>query len=79
MSKNNRVLTYLINLSFYLYFLILLVERILSVSFSISNGINIYGNGFDGYVYTLVFLSILAWLIFLIFRCRDSIKGIHRI
>ena len=78
MSKNNRVLTYLINLSFYLYFLILLIERILSVSFSISNGINIYGNGFDGYVYTLVFLSIAGWLVFLILKCRDSIKTLFK-
>lgn len=76
MSKNNRVLTYLINLSFYLYFIILLVERVVSVSLSFANGINIYGNAFDGYVYALVFLSIVGWLVFLLLKCRDSLKAL---
>lgn len=76
MTKQHKLLSYFINLSFYLYFLILLIERILSVSLSISNGVNIYSSGYYGYVYTLVFFSILAWLIYLLIRCRSSIKAL---
>ena len=76
MNKKERLLTYFINLSFYLYFLILLIERAISVSLSLSHGMNIYSSSYYGYVYTLVFISILSWLIYLLIRCRPSFKAL---
>ena len=79
MDKQTRVITYLINLSFFLYFIILLVERILSVVLSLTNGVNLYGDLFNGYVYTLVFVSILGWLVYLLVKCRDNIKCLFKL
>ena len=79
MDKKTRVLTYLINLSFFLYFIILLVERIISVVLSLTNGVNLYGDLFNGYVYTLVFVSILGWLVYLLIKCRDNIKCLFKL
>lgn len=76
--KSAKVLTYTINLSFFLYFIILLVERVISVSLTFANVINIFRDGFTGYVYILVFLSIISWLIYLIIMCRDNIKAIFK-
>lgn len=77
-SKNNKTLTYLINLSFFLYFIILLVERIISVVLSIVNNVNLYSDGFNGYVYTLIFISIIGWLIYTLLFCRDNIKSLFK-
>ena len=75
-EKNNNLWTYLINLCFFLYFLILIVERAISVILSLTNGINIYGTRFDGYVYTMVFLSIAGFIVYLLITCRDNIKAL---
>ena len=76
MGKMKRVITYIINLTFFLYFLLMLAERVVSDSLSFSNGINIFSDGFNGYVYILVFVSIAAWLVYLIVRCRPEIKAL---
>ena len=76
MGKMKRVITYIINLTFFLYFLLLLVERIVSVSLSFANGVNIFSDGFNGYVYMLVFVSITAWLVYLAIRCRPAFKAL---
>ena len=78
MDKTTKTLSYLINLSFFLYFLILLAERILSVVLSLTNGVSIYADGYNGYTYTLVFLSTVAWLIYLITLCRPNIKALFQ-
>lgn len=78
MDKQTKTLNYLINLSFFLYFIILVVERALSVVLSLVNGINIFDNAFHGFVYVLVFVSILGWLIFLVLKCRDNIKYLFK-
>ena len=78
MDKTTKTLCYLINLSFFLYFLILLGERILSVILSLTNGVNLYADGYNGYTYTLVFLSVIGWLICLITFCRPNIKALFR-
>ena len=77
-DRTYKTLTYLINLSFFLYFLILIIERVISVSLTFVNGINIYGDTFNGYVYTLVFLSISSFFIYLIVRCRKNIIGLFK-
>ena len=78
MDKTAKTLSYLINLSFFLYFLILLIERILSVVLSLTNGVSLYGDGYNGYTYTLVFLSAIGWLIYLITFCRPNIKALFQ-
>ena len=78
MDKTTKTLTYLINLSFFLYFAILLVERVLSVVLSIVNGVNLYADGYNGYAYTLVFLSIAGWLVYLILFCRPNVKALFK-
>ena len=72
MNKKEYLLNYLINVSFLLYFLILIVERTLSVVLTFVNDINIFSNGFDTFVYLLVFISIFGWLIYMSIRCRYS-------
>lgn len=79
MEKRIGTINYSINLSFFLYFIILLSERLLSVILSLSNGMNIYNDPFNGYVYTITFISIVGWLIFLLFRCRNNIKSLFKL
>lgn len=76
MKNKSKTLTYFINLCFFLYFVLLIVERSISVILSLSNGINLYGNTFDGYVYSLVFISVVGFLVLLIVKCRPNIKAI---
>ena len=78
MTKKQHIFTYLINLTFWLYFIILIAERTISVSLSIVNGVNLYGSPFNGYVYTLVFLSITCWLIYTLIRCRGSFISLFK-
>ena len=75
-EETKNKLTYIINLSFFLYFVILIVERVLSVSLSFSNKVKIFADGFNGYTYMLVFLSIGAFLIYLLLTCRENIKAL---
>ncbi len=74
--ETSKKLTYIINLSFFLYFIILICERVLSVVLSLVNGVNLYRDGFNGYTYTAVFVSIAAFIIYLLIRCRDNIKAL---
>ena len=72
MNSKMKTFNLLIKLSFYLYFLILIVERALSVSLSFANGVNIFQGGFNIFTYLTVFVSILAFLVYFIWKCRDS-------
>ncbi len=76
--KNNKALHYLVNLSFFLYFVILIAERLISVIRTFANGFNPYGDAFDGYVYTVVFLSIAAFIVYLVLKCKDNIKALAK-
>lgn len=78
MKNKSKTLIYFINLCFFLYFVLLIVERSISVILSLSNNINLYGARFDGYVYTLVFVSIVGFLILLIVKCRPNIKALFK-
>ena len=78
MKNKSKTLTYFINLCFFLYFVLLIVERSISVILSLSNGIKIYGTVFDGYVYTLAFLSIVGFLALLIVKCQPNIKALFK-
>ena len=78
MKNKPKTLTYFINLCFFVYFILLIAERSISVSLTLSNGIDLYGNVFDGYAYSLVFLSIVGFLILLIVKCRPNIKALFK-
>ena len=69
---------YIINLFFFLYFIILIAERTISVVNTFTNDLDIFENGFSGFVYILVFLSIIAFLIYLIIMCRSNITAIFK-
>lgn len=78
MNSNSKTLTYFINLCFFLYFVLLIAERSISVALTLSNNINLYGTAFDGYVYSLVFVSIVGFLVLLVLKCRPNIKGLFK-
>ena len=78
MKNKSKTLTYFINLCFFLYFVLLIAERSISVVLSLSNNINLYGTAFDGYVYSLVFLSVVGFSALLILKCRQNIRAIFK-
>ncbi|MGM9969003.1 MAG: hypothetical protein ACI35S_01235 [Anaeroplasma sp.] len=75
MSKENKI-KYLINLMFIIYFIILFIERVLSFSLSIKNGINIFGNSYNIFVYSTIIISIVGFIIYVIFKCKASLKAL---
>ncbi len=77
-ENEEKNLRYFINLCFFLYFVLLIAERSISVILSLSNNINLYETAFDGYVYSLVFLSMVGFLVLLIVKCRSNIKALFK-
>lgn len=77
-NENKKTLNYFINSSFFLYFVILLTERLISIILSFVNGIDISSNGFYGYTYLYVFASISFFLIYLVIKCRSNIKALFK-
>ena len=78
MKNKSKTLTYFINICFFLYFVLLIAERSISVALTLSNGINLYENAFDGYAYSLVFISIIGFLVLLILKFRPNIKALFK-
>ncbi len=78
MQKNKSLMTYFINLCFFLYFLILIVERTISVVLSFVNNVDVFGNAFNGYIYLLVFLSIIGFIVYLVTKCRPHVKALFK-
>lgn len=76
MKNKSKAIVYLINLCFFLYFALLFAERSISVALSLSNGVNLFGTAFDGYVYSVVFLSVIAFLVLLVWKCRSNVKAL---
>ena len=77
-DKNTKIINYLINLCFFLYFLILLLERSISVILSFVHKINIFATPFSSYVYILIFVSIIGFFIYLLLRCRKGVIGLFK-
>ena len=71
MKKENFV-KYIINLSFFLYFLILILERSISISLSIINKFNLFKNGFTIYAYLTVFISITLFIVYTLLFNRKN-------
>lgn len=78
MKNKSKIITFFINLCFFLYFVLLIVERSISVILSFSNGINLYGSTFDGYVYSLVFFSVVGFFVLLIAKCQPNVKALSK-
>lgn len=78
MKKRAIISKAIINSTIYLYFFILLAERTISVVQSIVNGVDLFGTPFNTFTYSLVFLSIAGWLVFLLVKCRDNIKSLFK-
>ena len=78
MDKKEKTINYLINLCFFLYFLILLTERCISVALTFVNKIDIFASSFLAYVYILIFVSIIGFFIYLLLRCRKGIVGLFK-
>ena len=78
MKSKEKLFPYLINLCFFLYFVILIVERVLSVSLSIANKVELFTEGFNAYTYSLVIVSLAGWLAYLLLRCRKAIVGLFK-
>lgn len=71
MNKKEKI-TYVINLTFYLYFIILIGERLNSLILSIINNVDILNNGFNVYVYTTIVASFVAFILYMIMKNRNS-------
>lgn len=70
--------SYFINLTFIAYFIILFTERVISLVRSFANFSfkTIFSYYFSGFVYTIVILSLVAFMVYLLFKCLDSLKAI---
>jgi len=75
-EKTKGLFNYLINLSFIIYFVILIIERGISVGLTISSkGFSyLFSEGFNSFTYSLVFVSIIGFIVYCLFFCRDSFK-----
>lgn len=70
-TKKADVPAYLIHLLFFLYFVILAGERLQSLIRSFADpAVHAWGDGFNGYVYTLTILSLGVAAVYLLVRCR---------
>lgn len=75
MTKANKI-NYVINLMFFLYFIVLFIERVISLSLTFINKIDIFNNFFSISVYFSIFLSLIGFLIYLAIKCRKNIKAL---
>lgn len=78
MEKKTKTISYFINLCFFLYFVILLTERVLSIVLSFTNGVNIFSDAFNGYVYLLTFISLISFLVFTSIKCSNELIAIFK-
>ncbi|MDD7736303.1 MAG: hypothetical protein PT941_05980 [Bacillales bacterium] len=75
MTKANKI-NYVINLMFFLYFIVLFIERVISLSLTFINKIDIFKNFFSISVYFSIFLSLIGFFIYLAIKCRKNIKAL---
>ena len=73
MDKKSKLLSYFTVLSVFVYFILLLTERLISIILTGTNGISYFGNAFNTYCFLTVFVSIAVWLVYLILTCRDAV------
>jgi len=70
------ILTYLTNLGFLFYFILLFAERCISIALSCVNKVNIFDGYFHGFTYILAFASLIGFIVYLIVKCRSHFAGI---
>jgi len=71
MSKKAKI-NYVILITFFVYFLVLMLERLHSISSSLANNVKIFEDGFSGFTYLTLSLSVIVFIVYLIIRCRDA-------
>ncbi len=72
--KKENVIKRIMYSFFFIYFVILLIERLISIILSFSNNINIFSNGFYIFAYLTTFISLIVFIIYLVFRFKLFIK-----
>ncbi|MDD7618469.1 MAG: hypothetical protein PUJ43_01290 [Bacillales bacterium] len=72
MTKDQKIL-YAMNACYFLYFLILLTERVLSLSLGIASNIPLFRSPFQGAVNVTIFLSVLSFLVYMVIRGRPFV------
>ena len=78
MKKTQQNFNYFINLGFFLYFLIILVERLLSFIIPLANGMNMFEGRLRGYGFLLTILSIVGFIVYLCLKCRNGVKALAK-
>lgn len=73
MDKDKKLL-YAMNACYFIYFLLLIIERLTSVTLSIVSGFPVFGDGFHATVYVVIPVSILGFLVYMGFRGRDFVR-----
>ncbi len=77
MQEKASMMKYFINLCFFLYFIVLFAERAQSVARSMASpSVRLFGDGFNGYAYTLTLASMAGTLLFLIVRQSAFFAGL---
>lgn len=71
MKKENKI-KYFMNLCFFLYFVILISERTISVVKSITGGVD-FTDGFNIFVYLTILLSVCGFLVYTVLKNRPAI------
>ncbi len=74
MKKENKI-KYFMNLCFFLYFVILISERTVSVVKSIKYGVD-FLDGFDIFVYLTILLSFGGFLVYTVLKNRPAISAL---
>lgn len=75
MKKDNKI-KYAMNILFFLYFVILIAERGMSIILSFIKGVKIIGHGFNFFAYFSIILSIISFILFIIFKCNKELKAL---
>ena len=68
--KKENVIKRIMYSFFFIYFVILLIERSISIILSFSNNINIFSNGFYIFAYLTTFISLIVFIIYLVFKFK---------
>lgn len=73
---DKKLTNYFINVSFFAYFVILITERVMSLVTSLTKDPNMFPDAFTGYGYIAVILSIVGFIVFMVFKGRDGVKAL---
>ncbi len=72
--EKEKVIKRIMVILFWVYFIVLLAERITSLVLSIANDVQIWENGFYIFAYATTIFSIISFIIFIIINNKLFIK-----